>query len=132
MNKLLAGRRVLVVEDEMMLLWIIQDMMADLGCDNVNAARTVDQAIALIDSESFDVAMLDLNLNGIKSYPVADALTARAIPFIFATGYNTRAVLEGYRDRPVLKKPFKFEVLESTLSSIILPPATAASVASSA
>ena len=130
MSKLLASRRVLVVEDEMMLLWIIQDMMADLGCENVKAASTIDQAIALVDSEFFDVAMLDLNLNGIKSYPVADALTAHGIPFFFATGYNTPAVLEGYRDRPVLKKPFKAEVLESILSLMMLPQVAAASLAS--
>ena len=103
----------------MMLLSIIQDMLSDLGCESVTPAATVDQAIALIDSEFFDVAMLDLNLNGIKSYAVADALAAHGIPYVFSTGYNTRAIWDGYRDRPMLKKPFKYATLEATLTQMI-------------
>ena len=88
MNKLLSGRRVLVVEDEMMILMMIEDMLADLGCESVTAAATVDQALALIDAQTFDAAMLDMNLNGNKSYAVADALAARGVPFVFSTGYS--------------------------------------------
>jgi CheY-like chemotaxis protein len=77
MNKLLSGRRVLVVEDEMMVLMIIEDMLAELGCESVTAAGTVDQALALIDAQAFDAAMLDMNLNGNQSRAVADALAAR-------------------------------------------------------
>ena len=55
--------------------------------------------------------MLDMNLNGTKSHAVADALAARGVPFIFSTGYSAHDMREGYRDRPVLKKPFKFEEL---------------------
>ncbi len=68
MDKLLTGRRVLVVEDEMMNLMMIEDMLADLAGASVSAAATVDQALALIKRQSFDAAMLDLNLNGMKSY----------------------------------------------------------------
>jgi len=64
MDKLLSGRRVLVVEDEMLILIMIEDMLADLGCAAVTSAATVNQAIALIESQNFDVAMLDMNLNG--------------------------------------------------------------------
>jgi CheY-like chemotaxis protein len=67
MNKLLSGRRVLVVEDEMMILMIIEDMLAELGCESVTVAATVNQALALIDTQVFDAAMLDMNLNGSKS-----------------------------------------------------------------
>ena len=88
MDKLLSGRRVLVVEDEMMVLMIIEDMLADLGCESVTAAATVDQALALIDAQVFDAAMLDMNLNGNKSHAVADALAARGVPFVFSTGYS--------------------------------------------
>src|ERR1700736_1248780 len=83
MDKSLSGRRVLVVEDEMLILMIIEDMLADLGCESVTAAATVDQALALMDARVFDAAMLDVNLNGRKSYPVADALAE----FFFSTGY---------------------------------------------
>ena len=106
-DKLLTGQRVLVVEDEMMVLMIIEDMLADLGCESVTAAATVNEALALIDSQGFDAAMLDVNLNGAKSYPVADALAARAVPFTFSTGYSDHGTSNGYADRPVLNKPFQ-------------------------
>jgi CheY-like chemotaxis protein len=110
-DKLLSGRRVLVVEDEMMVLMLIEDMLADLGCESVAAAATVAQALALIDAQVFDAAMLDLNLNGHKSHPVAAALAARGVPFVFSTGYTAHDMREGYSDRPLLKKPFQYEEL---------------------
>ena len=121
MNKLLSGRRVLVVEDEMMILMIIEDMLADLGCESVTAAATVDQALALIGTQVFDAAMLDMNLNGNKSHDVADALAARGVPFVFSTGYSALDVRSGYRDRPVLKKPFPYEELVEIFTRL-LPP----------
>ena len=121
MNKLLSGRRVLVVEDEMMILMIIEDMLADLGCESVTAAATVDQALALIDAQVFDAAMLDMNLNGNKSHDVADALAARGVPFVFSTGYSALDMRDDYRDRPVLKKPFPYEELVEVFKRL-LPP----------
>jgi CheY-like chemotaxis protein len=118
-NKLLSSHRVLVVEDEMMILMIIEDMLADLGCESVSAASTVDQAIALVDAQIFDAAMLDMNLDGTKSHAIADALAARGVPFIFSTGYSAHDMRDGYRDRPVLKKPFKYEELVETLTRLL-------------
>jgi CheY-like chemotaxis protein len=118
MDKSLSGRRVLVVEDEMMVLLLIEEMLADVGCESVTTAATVDQALALVQGRVFDVAMLDVNLNGQKSYPVADALVAREVPFLFATGYTEQVMKEGYLDRPVLKKPFKFEELVEVLTRL--------------
>jgi CheY-like chemotaxis protein len=119
MNKLLSGRRVLVVEDEMMVLMIVEDMLADLGCESVTAAGTVDQALALIDAQVFDAAMLDMNLKGNQSHAVADALAARGVPFIFSTGYSGHDMSEGYRDRPVLEKPFAYEELVEVLTRLL-------------
>jgi CheY-like chemotaxis protein len=119
MDKSLSGRRVLVVEDEMMILMIIEDMLADLGCESVTAAATVDQALALMDARVFDAAMLDVNLNGHKSYPVADALAARGVPFVFSTGYSDHGMREDYRDQPMLKKPFKYEELAEMLTRLV-------------
>ena len=119
MDKLLAGRRVLVVEDEMMVLMMIEDMLADLGCESVTAAATVDQALALIDTQVFDAAMLDMNLNGDKSHPVADALAVRGVPFVFSTGYSGHDMREGYRDRPLLKKPFQYEELVGIFTRLL-------------
>ena len=119
MDKLLSGRRVLVVEDEMMVLMMIEDMLADLGCESVSAAARVDQAIALIDAQDFDAALLDMNLDGTKSHAVADALAARGVPFAFSTGYSGHDTRDGYRDRPVLKKPFRDEELAAILTRLV-------------
>ncbi|NGN45054.1 response regulator [Mesorhizobium sp. CGMCC 1.15528] len=117
MDKLLSGRQVLVVEDEMLVLIMIEDMLADLGCELVVAAATVKQALAAIDAQVFDVAMLDMNLNGDNTYSVADALAARGVPFVFSTGYSGHEMRDGYRDRPLLKKPF----MEKELAEIFAP-----------
>jgi OsmC subfamily peroxiredoxin len=79
MDKLLSGRRILVVEDEMLMLTLLEDILADAGCESVTGAATIDQAVALIDGQVFDAATLDIKLNGNDSYPVAEALAARAI-----------------------------------------------------
>lgn len=118
-DRMLAGVRVLLVEDEMMLLMMIEGMLEDMGCRSVTTAATVKQALAHLDEQTFDVAMLDLNLNGDRSYPIADALTERGVPFLFSTGYGSQGVMDGYRDRPVLMKPYQFEELVSTLEGLI-------------
>jgi len=128
-DKSLSGRRVLVVEDEMMVLMLIEDMLCDLGCESVTSAATVDQALAVMDGRVFDVAMLDVNLNGEKSYPVADALVARHVPFVFATGYSDQVTRDGYPGRPVLKKPFKLEELVEVLARLACPDRVATAIA---
>ena len=122
MDKLLSGRRVLVVEDEMLVLIMIEDMLADLGCKSVSSAATVDKALALINEQDFDVAMLDMNLNDIDSRIVAEALVARKIPFFYSTGNTSRSLKDGYSDRPVLKKPFKYQELAAILTRLKLAP----------
>ena len=121
MEKMLAGRRVLVVEDEMLILMLIEGMLSDLGCESVTAAATEDQALALIAAQEFDAAMLDMNLNGNMSSAVANALDARGVPFIFSTGYTGQGVegRSGDRDRPVLRKPFRHEDLAATLGTLL-------------
>ncbi|MBC7769548.1 MAG: response regulator [Phycisphaerales bacterium] len=121
MNKSLLDRRILVVEDEMMILMMLEGMLEDLGCTSITAAPTVKKALGLIEAQNFDVAMLDLNLNGEKSYPVADKLSARGVPFLFSTGYADHGMIEGYADRPVLKKPFQSEDLAETLRGLLAP-----------
>ena len=118
-HKLLSGHRVLVIEDEMMVLMLIEDMLADLGCESVTAAATVDQALALLEVQVFDIAMLDLNLNGNNSHPVAAALATRGVPFVFSTGYTALDMRDGYRDRPMLKKPFQYEELVEVFTRLL-------------
>lgn len=94
-DKLLCGRQVLVVEDEMLLLIMIEDMLADLGCKSVTSAATVDNALALIDAQAFDVALLDINLDGDDSHPVVEALSARGVPLAYSTGNTGQNFRDG-------------------------------------
>lgn len=119
-DRLLLGRRVLVVEDEMLVLMAMEDMLADLGCTSVMAAATVEKALALIETESFDLATLDLNLGGCRSNPIAKALNDHGIRFAFSTGYGEHGFGETLGDRPLLKKPFSLAQLASVLTGIIL------------
>jgi len=119
MHELLTGRSVLVVEDEMLVLLMIEDMLADLGCEAIATAATVNQAIALIEAQQFDVAMLDMNLNGNKTYEVADALTARGVPFVFSTGYGSHDLKAGYKDCAILTKPFGIRELAEILARLL-------------
>jgi CheY-like chemotaxis protein len=121
-DNLLSGRRVLVVEDEMLVLIMIEDMLADLGCKSVTSAATVEKALALINAQVFDVALLDVNLNGTDSHPVAEALFAREVPFVYSTGNTGQRLREDTSDRPVLKKPFKYEELSAILARLKLAP----------
>src|SRR5450759_748326 len=119
MNSPFSDRRVLVVEDEVLVAWLLEDMLADLGCAVLGPAASVKQALAMIDAEAIDVAVLDVNLNGQLSYPVADALAARGVPFVFSTGYDKDRMLDGYKTFPVLQKPYHRAELENTLARLL-------------
>jgi CheY-like chemotaxis protein len=119
MNSPFSGRRVLVVEDEMIVAWLLVDMLDDLGCAIVGPATSVNQALAMIDAEAIDAAVLDVNLNGQMSYPVADVLVSRGVPFLFSTGYDRNRLLDGYRIFPVLQKPFHWSELGDTLAKLL-------------
>ena len=119
MNHFLSGRRVLVVEDEMIVAWLLEDMLANLGYQAVGPAARVDQALAMINEEAIDAAVLDVNLNGQTSYPVADALTVRDVPFVFSTGYDKTRLLDSYRSFQVLQKPYQQVELRDALAKLL-------------
>lgn len=106
MTGLLAGRHILVVEDEMLVLMSIETALEDLGCSAVCAAASVADALKVLSTHQFDAALVDVNLGGEKSYPVADALTERGIPFAFSTGYGDHSDRLDLNHLPVLRKPF--------------------------
>lgn len=124
MTSALSGRRILLVEDEIMVAWALEDMLGKLGCAVVGPAARVDQALALIDTVDVDAAVLDINLNGEESYPVADALTARGVPFLFSTGYHKSNLREAYRSLPLLQKPYERSSLSSQLVNLLAPGQT--------
>jgi CheY-like chemotaxis protein len=112
------GKRVLVVEDELMIRMLLQDMLTDLGHTVAAEAGRIEEALALAKQGEFDVAILDVNLNGEPISPVADILIARGVPFVFATGYGQRGVPEPYRATPTLQKPFQLEALGEAIAAV--------------
>lgn len=118
-NLPLQGRGILLVEDEAMVAMLLEDMLNQLGCHVVEVASRVDTALQAVDARTFDVAILDVNLKGETSYPVADLLGLRKMPFLFATGYGIQAIPEPYRQHIVLQKPFRKQELEEALLSAL-------------
>jgi CheY-like chemotaxis protein len=110
--------RVLVVEDEMLVAMNIEDMLLDLGHEVAGLASRLEPALSLAAEGEFDIAMLDVNLAGQPSFPVADVLIRRGIPFLFATGYGAKGIAEPYRDRLVLQKPFRARDLGEALGQL--------------
>ena len=115
----LRAKRVLVVEDELMIRMLLEDMLAELGCTVAASAARLDEALALAQNADFDIAVLDVNLNGQPIVPVADILAARGTPFVFATGYGERGLPTTHRDRPALKKPFHLDGLKRALQGAL-------------
>lgn len=121
MTHALSGLRLLIVEDEMMVAMMVEDILADLGCVVVDVAGTLARGLALATDPqvALDGAILDVNLGGDKVYPVAEALEARGVPFIFATGYGIAGIAESFSHVPALPKPYNAQVLERMLATAL-------------
>ena len=100
-----------------MIRMLLQDMLTDLGCKLAGEAGRIDEALTLAKQTDFDVAILDVNLNGQPISPVVDILIERGLPFVFATGYGQRGVPEAYRHTPTLQKPFQAEALAQAIKA---------------
>jgi DNA-binding NtrC family response regulator len=114
----LAGRHVLIVEDEPLIAMDLEMVLNEAGCASVSTATTLADAIAQIGTRRFDVAVLDVTLHGSKVYPAADALAEQAVPFLFMTGHSSNVVPERHRGRPVLGKPYGPTTLVATVARI--------------
>jgi CheY-like chemotaxis protein len=121
-NNDLRGRRVLVVEDESLISMLIEDALSDLGCKLACQASSLVEALEMVSNCQFDIAILDVNLNGEETFPVAEALIRRGIPFIFATGYGATALPGPMRTIPVLLKPFQQAEMEVALRAAFASP----------
>ena len=115
----IATPRLLVVEDEYLIRMLLEDMLADLGYDVAAAVGTIAEAREFAAHGDFNAAILDVNLDGEESFPVAEILIKRGLPFVFVTGYGERSLPEPYRDRPALQKPFQGEQLKAVLAGIL-------------
>jgi CheY-like chemotaxis protein len=114
----LQGRRILVVEDDYLVAQIIVELLEDAGAEVVGPLGWIDEALAFIESHhsALDGAVLDINLHGHKSYPVANALVANNLTFVFATGYGAGALDADYQRFPRCEKPFNQQALVAALS----------------
>ncbi|HEU0060931.1 MAG TPA: response regulator, partial [Hyphomicrobiaceae bacterium] len=116
----LQGLRVLVVEDESMVSMLMEDMLQDLGCTVVGTVARFDDALKrATNGPAFDVALLDVNLNGKQTFPIAEALAVRGMRFIFATGYGESILPQSLQGGPILQKPFELEALKRALRGAI-------------
>lgn len=116
---LLAGKRILVVEDEPILAMCVQDMLLDIGCVVIGPALSTKDAKRLAFDMKLDAALLDINMGDGPTFEVAQMLIASSVPFCFATGYGSAGVPEELRGMPVLSKPFTRPSLEAALQGLI-------------
>lgn len=117
----LEGKKILVVEDEFLVATLLQDILESAGCTVSGPIARVPEALDAVDHETYDAAVLDVNLGGDRIDPVADALSRQNIPFMFVTGYGTTGLPGDYAARPRLCKPFRMADLLNTLSRLIKP-----------
>jgi DNA-binding response OmpR family regulator len=106
---------VFLVEDEAMIRMMVADMLKELGYRIAAEAGEISEALSLAESADFDFAVLDVNLGGHMIVPVADLITARKRPFLFASGYGSPRLPEKYRRYPTLQKPFPIEKLAQVI-----------------
>ena len=118
----LKGRRVLVVEDEALVAVLIEEALISAGATIMGPFSAVAPSMAAIAAEPPEVAILDLNLAGESSLPVADDLVARGVPIIFASGYGSAGLPPRYRERPMLAKPYDPAELLLALVSVLEAP----------
>jgi CheY-like chemotaxis protein len=118
----LQGLRVLAVEDEFIVHVMLEDMLAELGCEIVGSASRVTDALGMIPSLKLDAAVLDINIGGAKVYPVAQALAERDVPLVFATGYGKAGISDAWRNRPIVQKPYHLHQLADALARATTHP----------
>lgn len=116
MAKGLAGRRILVVEDESLVAMLLEAILEDMGCTPVGAVATVDAALRVVaDDPLIDAALLDVNVAGQHVFPVASALKAKGVPFVFSTGYGEGGLPDEWRGQATIQKPFTESTVRAAL-----------------
>ena|ERR671919_432778 len=115
----LRGLRILVVEDEFLVAMELESMLQDLGGEVIGPLGRLDQAVTVARDEALDLALLDVNVGGRLVTPVADALAARTIPFVFCTGYDVASLPGRHAAAPTLMKPcYAHELKNAVLTSL--------------
>ncbi|HEY0265852.1 MAG TPA: response regulator [Rhizomicrobium sp.] len=114
----MSGARILIVEDEIVVALFMEDILAEFGYRVAGVASRLDEAMAH-DAAGYDIAVLDVHLNGESVFDFADRLAAAGKPFVFATGYGERGIPERFASRPVLQKPFAPDDLKRVLDKVV-------------
>ena len=116
----LSGLRVLVVEDELIIAMELENLLRRLGCIELEAVPTIQQALRVLESELPDFAVLDVNLNGQRVTPMAEALREHGVPFVLVTGYGSERLPEkALQDVPCLRKPVNGSQLARAISDVL-------------
>lgn len=115
----LKDLRALVVEDEAIVSFLLEETLLNLGCREVVLAGRLSTALDCLDKALPDLAVLDVNLGGEMVYPVAERLKAAGIPFVFATGYGASGIAPEWQSAAILQKPFASEQLALVLTSLL-------------
>ncbi|WP_449395270.1 response regulator [Devosia riboflavina] len=115
-----SGSRAFVVEDETLVLFGLEDALADLGCEVVAQAMRLDQAMAMAEALGpVDVAILDVNIGGTTVFPVAEILKERGVPLVFATGYGRAGLPPEWQSHAVIVKPYSLDDIERALTPLL-------------
>ena len=109
------GLKILVVEDESIVSFLLEDMLTDIGCEVLGHAAALGEAFTLFDKLRPQAAVLDVNLRGEMVYPFAEKLERDRVPFLFATGYGVAGMPERWQRWPVIQKPFQLKTLVGAL-----------------
>lgn len=118
-NRLLDGMNVLVVEDEAIISFLLEDMLTELGAAEVRTAANVADALEMIETRQPDLAVLDVNLGGERAYPVAERLEAGGVPFVFTTGYGRSGLDARWTKQAVVPKPFTAPIMGEALRMLL-------------
>lgn len=113
----LTGKRILIIEDEFLVAAILCDFLEDAGAVAIGPVGRVAEGLEAIAAGGFDLAVLDWNLCGESSAPLAEALAAAGVPFVIATGYG--AVGAGFDDQPILAKPYAWDDAVRLIGSLV-------------
>lgn len=120
MTNALQGRRILVIEDESLVAMLLETILDDMGCTVVGPESNVDDGLIAATSEaSLDAALLDVNVAGREVFPIAEALRARGVPFVFSTGYGEAGLPEHWRGNPTIQKPFTEGAIRDALMKVM-------------
>lgn len=119
MSNRLKGQRILLVEDDMILAMELEDLLFDLGCEVVGPFAELGRLMPVVAAEALDGAIMDLNLRGELSYPAIEALRARNVPVLVASGYaDLPAVRKRLEGIPLLGKPYDLDRVRQTALSL--------------